>query len=252
MENIFSMKTCLIKQPAGIGDILFCQKIAKTIQEETDYEKIIWPVSSQYAYLSQYLIENGIEYPLETEDFLHKEIYNSGNLYMIQTDNLLFVPLHTCDRIEQKCKCHNDHRAHGHMKYNFCNIEYTNWKDYFNINRNLVREDALIQRLKLNINEPYNVINNHAGTYPNYDTSDIIPNNNYRNVYMEFIDGVNIFDWMGIFENAKEIHTMECGVYYILEKMNLNDVFIYTKYKNQNDNFSYMKDHCNQKWRYIN
>ena len=70
------------------------------------------------------------------------------------------------------------------MKYNFCNIEYTNWKDYFNINRNLVREDALIQRLKLNINEPYNVINNHMILYSYVECLfDTYIFNTYANIY---------------------------------------------------------------------
>lgn len=35
-------KTCLVKQPAGFGDILFCQKIAKIIQKNTEYKQIVW------------------------------------------------------------------------------------------------------------------------------------------------------------------------------------------------------------------
>lgn len=252
-------KTCLIKQPAGIGDILFCQKIAKVIQEETEYKKIIWPVSEQYCYLKDYLISDNIDFPLETDNFPYKDFYNSGNLYMVESDNVLFVPLQSSDVVEKICKCHNNSKAHGHMKYNFCNVSYSDWKNYFELKRNYKRENDLISKLELDINKPYNLINKNSGTYPNYSNNllsneikDIVPNNNFKNVYMEFYDGVNIFDWMKIFEYAREIHTMECGVYYILEKMNLDNVFIYTKYINQNDDFSYMRDHCNPKWRYIN
>jgi len=252
-------KTCLIRQPAGIGDILFCQKIAKTIQEETDYKKIIWPVSPEYHYLRDYLIVDDVEFPLETENFPYKDVYNSGNLYMVQTDDFLYVPLHTCDQIERYCKCHNNVRAHGHMKYNFCNIEYTNWKDYFNIKRNYKKENELFDKLKLDVDEPYNFINNHYGTFPNYTTVEITPNNNFRNVYMDFIEGFSLFDWCKVFEHAKEIHTMECGVWYILDKLELKNVFIYSKYGNHNnlekhppDDFSYMKDNCNQNWKLIN
>ena len=52
---------------------------------------------------------------------------------------------------------------------------------------------------------------------------------------------------------------METGVYYILDKMGLDNVYIYSKYTSQwnperhlPDDFSYMKDHCNPKWRYVN
>jgi len=37
------MKPCLIKQPAGIGDIFFCQKIARYMAYH-GYQ-IIWPIS---------------------------------------------------------------------------------------------------------------------------------------------------------------------------------------------------------------
>ena len=37
------MKPCLIKQPAGIGDIFFCQKIARYMAYH-GYQ-IIWPLS---------------------------------------------------------------------------------------------------------------------------------------------------------------------------------------------------------------
>jgi hypothetical protein len=71
---------------------------------------------------------------------------------------------------------------------------------------------------------------------------------------MEFYDDVNLFDWIKVFENAKEIHTVETSVYYILEKLNLENVYIYAKPTPQNraNDFSYMKDHCSKKWKYIN
>jgi hypothetical protein len=71
---------------------------------------------------------------------------------------------------------------------------------------------------------------------------------------MEFYDDVNLFDWIKVFENAKEIHTVETSVYYILEKLNLENVHIYAKPTPQNraNDFSYMKDHCSKKWKYIN
>ena len=39
-------KICLVKQPAGLGDILFCKKLVKPFIEK-GYE-VIWPVTSLY------------------------------------------------------------------------------------------------------------------------------------------------------------------------------------------------------------
>ena len=253
-------KICLIKQPAGFGDILFCQKIAKVIQETTDYKHIIWPVAPVYSYLSEYMGDDDLIFPSEDSDFPLIELYQSGCVQAIQTDDFIFVPLQTADYVLSPCKCHNNPRAHGHIKYNFCNIDYLDWKDYLAFRRFEEREAALIEYLGLNILEPYNVINKSCGTPPHCEyRENIKPDNDYKNVYMEPIEGFTLFDWIKVFEHAKEIHTMETGVYYILDKMGFDNVYIYSKYTSQwnperhlPDDFSYMKDHCNPKWRYVN
>ena len=248
-------KICVIKQPAGIGDIFFCQKIAQSIREETEYKKIIWPVAPTYSYLNEYMIADGVEFIVETENFPYKDVYNSGNVYMVQTDDLLFVPLQTADYVQKTSSRHNNPLGHGHMKYDFCNVEYLDWKEYFNFKRNEDRENSLIEKLGLDITKPFNLINNNCGTYPNFaKRDDLIPDNDYPNVYMDFIEGVNLFDWVKVFENAEEIHTVETSVYYILEKLGLEKVYIYAKPTPQNraNDFSYMKEHCSNKWTYIN
>jgi len=248
-------KVCVIKQPAGIGDIFFCQKIAQSVREETEYKKVIWPVASTYSYLKDYMIAEDVEFVDETQEFSFKDVYNLNSLYMVQTDEYLFVPLQTSDYVQKTCRCHNNHLAHGHMKYDFCNVDYSDWKDYFNFKRNDKRENSLIEKVGVDITKPYNLINNNCGTYPNYGKrEDLVPDNDYQNVYMDFYEDVNLFDWVKIFENAKEIHTVETSIYYILEKLNLENVYIYAKPTPQNraNDFSYMKDHCNKNWKYIN
>jgi hypothetical protein len=48
------MKTGLIYQPCGLGDILFLQKAAHYMQEELDY-KVYWPVIHEFKWLSDYI-----------------------------------------------------------------------------------------------------------------------------------------------------------------------------------------------------
>ena len=115
------MKVCLVKQPSGIGDVLFCQKIAKVIQQTTEYKQVIWPVAPVYSYLSEYMGDDDLYFPTEDSDFPLKEVYQSGSVQVIQTDDFIFVPLQTADYVLSPCKCHNNPRAHGHIKYNFCN-----------------------------------------------------------------------------------------------------------------------------------
>ena len=54
--NCYTMadKICLIRQPAGLGDILFCQKIADKIKNKYNI-KVLWPVIDGYSFLKNEL-----------------------------------------------------------------------------------------------------------------------------------------------------------------------------------------------------
>ena len=58
-------KICLIRQPAGIGDIFFLQKIAKHYLS-LGYE-ILWPVISQFSYIKNYIKVDGITFVDEND-----------------------------------------------------------------------------------------------------------------------------------------------------------------------------------------
>jgi len=256
------MKTVLIKQPAGIGDILFCQKIAKVIQENTEYKSVVWPVAPVYSYLEEYMGDDDLHFPVNTDDFPFKEVYESGSMQMLKSDDFLYIPLESSNFVCPPCTCHNNPRAYGHIKYNFCNIDYLDWKDYLAFRRFEDREDALVEKLGIDLNEPYNLVNNRCGTSPNFRyRHDLKPENDYKNISMDFVEGFTLFDWCKIFEHAKEIHTMETGIWYILDKLDIEKVYIYSKcttswyndpwYDKSYDDFSYMKDNCNPKWNLI-
>ena len=239
-------KICQINQPEGLGDILFCQKIAHRALTEFGCEKVIWNVSPIYSYLKDYLIHENVFFEPSSHQVSHSE-------EIINNDELLYIPLLTSDRKSN----YPDNRAHGHIKYKFFfDTNFLDWKNYFEIKRNLERENELINRLGININEPYNFINPCYGTPPNFRKNDkISPKNDYPNISLEIIPDVHIFDWLTIIENAKEIHTMETSLYYLIEKLSIEDnVFIYSKYSYQNgsiDDYSYMKSHCSPKWNYM-
>lgn len=239
-------KTCYIQQPAGLGDILFCQKIAYRAINDFGCNKVIWPVSYVYGYLSDYIFNDKVIFdPQERLPIYDNKIINN--------ENFLYIPLQTCDNLVP----YHDSRANGHIKYKFFyDTDYLDWKNYFTLKRNLDRELKLVKLLNIDISKPYNFINPSYGTPPGHvKNNNIKPNNEFPNVYMEIIPNVNIFDWLTIIENAKEIHTVETSLYYILEKLNIEDnVYIYSKYKHSNpsynDDYEYMKSHCSKKWNY--
>lgn len=226
-------KICLIKQPAGLGDILFCQKIAKVIQANTDYTKVIWPVASVYAYLTQYVLGEGIHFCDVEHEFDYKEIYLSNTVNIINTEKLLYLPLESANYVMHVCKCHQDPLSMGPMKYDFCKIPYADWLDYVAFKRNIAREKRLIERLNLDLSHPYNLINNHYGTFPHFLRREDFapPKNQYRNIHMNFYEDTTLFDWIQIFENAAEIHTMDTSVTYILQRLGLENVTVYSRFK---------------------
>ena len=49
------MKPCIIKQPAGVGDVFFLQKIASIYRGKG--HEIIWPLRDDIFWISQYIPE---------------------------------------------------------------------------------------------------------------------------------------------------------------------------------------------------
>ena len=157
------------------------------------------------------------------------------------------------DLVTSKVIYRMDGSLYRHMKYDFSGVSYHDWLDYFNFNRNESRENALIDRLGINMSERYNFINCNFGTYPvTKRREDMNPTNPFRNIEMTFIEGTHIFDWIKILLGAQEIHTVETSLYYILAKLGLrNNVYIYSKFPGMNDDFSYMRDNSPREWNYI-
>ena len=240
------MKTCLIRQPAGLGDIFFTQKIAKTVLKKKLADKIIWPVIKEYGYISNYLITPQIQYIVETEKFLYKQTYENSNPKILNTSELLYIPLQHADQTIKNCPIMQ-------TKYKFCgNIDYKDWKNYFEFKRNIYREQELIKSLNIN-NEPFNLINCNYGSKNLKNLNcrrEIKVNNNYKNIYMEYKENDNIFDWIGVFEMAKEIHTVDTVLCYLLEKMNMKNVILYSRTTDTNF-FKYTDDIFNVDWKRI-
>ena len=86
------MKWCLIKQPAGIGDVFFCQKIARYMMSQ-QYQ-VIWPLRSDISWIRHYIRD--IYFPTIDDQFPGKEFYDQGMGYKIQDDSA-FISLATAD-----------------------------------------------------------------------------------------------------------------------------------------------------------
>lgn len=235
-------RVCIIRQPAGLGDIIFTQKIAQTIIEKNIASYIIWPIIKEYTYITSYMVDKKITYINENEPFPFKDFYLSNPKQIIDNKDFLYLPLQAADSIIRDCPIMQ-------AKYKLCNMDYHNWKDYFQFKRNKERESFLENYLY--IKEPFTLVNNNFGSkdyaYLKNNRGISIKGNC---VYMEYLEFDNIFDWIGVLERAEKIHTVDTVWCYFMEKLGLKNVTIYSRNCNPKF-FRYVEGIFNPDWTYI-
>ena len=102
-----------INQPAGLGDIFFCQKIAETFIYN-GYE-VYWPVKSSINWIGDYLINSKHVHYIDENQFIQPE-----DCYVLTLDgaqNTVGYPIMTA-------------------KYRLIDIDWTDWLEFFNFKRN--------------------------------------------------------------------------------------------------------------------
>lgn len=204
------MKICLIRQPAGLGDIIFCQKIAVRIMQKYNMP-IIWPVIKEYSDIGNY-IKNGIWFVDENSDFYGKDCYNKN--FIIDNDNLLYLPLQSASHVVNK--------KIFESKYGLVNLSFNDWLDYFTFERNRSKEDFLFYNiLNLKDDEEYILVNRKFASPPNTMEYDISFPKNIRCVDLRTVEGFSIFDWCKVLENAVGIYSMDTCINFFIEKLNL-------------------------------
>ena len=199
------MKPCLIKQPAGIGDIFFCQKIAK-LMIENGYD-VIWPLRPDIYWIKDYI--KGIDFPTTDDNFIGKDIYERGAGAVIE-ENGAFISLATADFT------HNDGRIMS-SKYSMLGLDHSDWKDYFKFDRKLEKENDLYYNvLGLKDNSEFVFINN---LYNENRNCELLSSENYDlpAVELQYIEGFTLFDWCKVFEKAKSVYTINTSLNYIID-----------------------------------
>jgi hypothetical protein len=231
-------KICLIRQPAGIGDIFFTQKIAK------DYISkgytVIWPIIEQFEFIKDYIKIDGLTFVNENESFEYKNIYMEGYSTLIKlNENDVYLPIQHFDR-------HYPNQSVMYSKYNLLGIDYRDWADFFEFNRNEKKEEESIDLLGIR-GKKYNFVNRNYGSPPHSQNCQHM--STYENsVEMEFIDGYNIFDWIGVILNAEHIYTAETSLLYLLTKLNLNNITVYSKHNPPN--YFHVSELFPKNWNY--
>jgi len=230
-------KKCLIRQPAGLGDIFFLQKAADEVHKR-GYD-IIWPVIDNFLYITEYIRTPYITFYSEEEDFPFKQLYNTNSSVIVENEDVLYIPFQHADRSYPAALIMDS-------KYNFINLDYSNWQNYFNFRRDRRREDILYSNvLELRDGEEYVLVNKNFGSPPNSKkVTNINVKENMKIVEMDFYGLENVFDWCKVIENAKLIYTVDTSICYMMEKLNLSaeNINLYCRFKKEHREHNYLNN----------
>jgi len=224
-------KICLIRQPAGLGDILYTQKIYKDLVSK-GYE-VVWPVIDEFLWLNDYLDTKFISI---NSDFPLKEYYNQFYVFNYNNGDLKFIPLQDADRLI------SGERIMA-SKYKLYGIESSDWSNYLKFNRNHKKEDKLFyETLGLKDGEEYCLTLRNYGSPPNFLKFPINYVGNLKIVELDFYEGFTLFDWCKVIENASEMHLIDSSINYIIDLLTLKSdrLFLYTRRPNNFSEIDYI------------
>lgn len=254
---MYNKKTCLIQQEAGFGDIFFCQGISEYFSKEYD---IIWPVAKQILETTKYLktnsnikfVSNDSEYEY---NYIFKELYESKKkLKLVNNNNseeIIFLPLgYSSHMIEPYYK------KVMQAKYKICDLDYKNWKQSFNFNRNIEKENKLFYDvLGLKDNEDYCLVNEQYVTQPDIHKKNLSKFystfGDTKFIQMQLYDEFTLFDWCKVFEHINSIITVDTSLMYILEKLNLKNKTNFLCITRQPHTQEEIQELFDIPWRYI-
>lgn len=217
-----TIKTCLIDQPAGIGDILFIQKIVKEYQKKY---KVYLPVKESISWLIEYL---------DTVCLTSDINFNPD----------IVLKLDGCERSYPKWRILESKYVHARVSMN-------DFLNYIDIDRNRVKEDKLYY--EVTGNKEYRLRCSWYGT-PSYKDEgmyrmDIPLSDTLDNVELFVKKGYTLFDWIKVIENATEIYTTDSALMYLVEKYDClaKRLVAYSRRKDTSE-IDYL---FNKSWEYI-
>jgi hypothetical protein len=231
-------KYCLINQPAGIGDILYCQAIA-WVYVARGY-KVIWPIIDAYQEHTAYFSSPHIEYVPISSSFIGKDIYLSDTCELIITPSFVYIPL-------KHSAANKNSSIHPLMlaKYGLCGLLPLSsaWLVFLQINRNIKAEEAAFSQIVGDIFTNYAFLNNTIGSPDGnmqeleHVTQSAYIHHGLKLVRNDFSHGINLFNYMQIISKATEIHTANTSLCYLIEYMCHNSLianpsqlrFMYTR-----------------------
>jgi len=229
-----------INQFQGIGDILFCEPIARHYYNNGENE-IYWVILDEFLWLKEYI---------EYINFIPKSQsnFNFENSKMGFNGEFFLLPLRFANPLYRNLQLHDYSDQYHCMldKYRLLGLNINLWKT-LKLKRNLEKENNLIK--ELNIKNEYNLINNNWSD----GILNIEENNGLENIYMRYIKGYTLVDWLSVIENSTNIYTASTSIVYLLETCkfkNINEIIIYPRMPREY-NLDGIKEFINPKFKLI-
>lgn len=231
------MKVALIRQPAGLGDILWLQPIVDHISSR-GFEVVYPVIDHYYESVTKNIKTNNSIFIRQSEltgDLL--------NVYMqtkeIQTDNFEYYPF-DCITDPTTDSFRPEFSGIPVMKikteyYKSLNSSYddtVDWRTSVKIIRDLDRERKYEFEVGLEEGDDFVWVNRAFGTPPGVIYRDVDIQDKSIKVIENDSILKNVFDACGVLEKAKEIHTVDTCFSYIVELLNTKaDLNLYARKK---------------------
>jgi len=203
------MMTIIPNQFFGIGDVIFCQTLVRTI---ADGRPIIWPVLPHFveglnrAYPDIKFVDyRRMQIDFERKDqyeFEHPEIGRCTVLPLRWADYIMKVPYNDCMK----------------AKYMLYGMDFEIWRDCAMWVRYDDKEQELMKQTGSIYHETHDFVNTTFGSDCKMNIQ--IPRFSVP-VYLEVKAGFSLFDWAAIVQKSREIHTVNTSIIYLLEMTDL-------------------------------
>jgi glycosyltransferase involved in cell wall biosynthesis len=189
----------VFNQAAGLGDILFLIPMARAIQNEGRH--VIWPIADEYFSIAKHFPD--IDFRRKSEVDIN---YDMVGVYESKYGRVLpyRFAIELTGRGMIDCM---------RMKYEMYGHDYKMWRGLY-WKRDTKKEAELIELV--GATGKYIVVNRGFGFMSKFQIQPKLPNT-ISVIEMSMIDGYSLIDWLGVLEGAKEIHTANTSILYLLE-----------------------------------
>ena len=207
-----------VSQPFGIGDVIF----SAALVEKFNAKSVVWPVLPQFV--------DGCRRSYPQFEFVPR---GSTQISDERRDDhyigdMRYIPIRWTQVIK-----HEPYARVMRSKYDYYGEDWKDWKTVEPI-RNLERENLLKKILNISENEPYILTSIRYGSDSQFIRHIELPSS-IREIEMKTIGDFSIFDWIGVIEDATEIHAVSSSILYLAALFAKGKMFVYLRTPQETD-----------------